>query len=230
VIPGNPSNPARKTSTSAVDPVLGPPPTGTAALYRFPVTGGTIGPAGNAGSLQLNGGIRLQTGTVGAADGVADGGLPSACAATAPGVTTSRSFLNTEFSDPSVSVYTPSSTNVGPNLQEKNVQSFVTIGGTSPGCNGGTAGNAASPPGCTAPLGGPGFKGVSIGQVLDTSGQAVSADPTARTVSVSNVVIKNNATTSGVLNQLFPNARGNPARDFVDGDKFGISSVAVNTR
>lgn len=230
VIPGNPSNPARKTSTSAFDPVLGAPPAGIAALYRFPVTGGTIGPAGTAGSLQLSGGIRLQTGTVGAADGIADGGLPGDCATTAPGVTTSRSFLNTEFNDPSVSAYTPTSTAVGPNLELQNVQSYVTIGGTSPGCNGGTPGNAASPPGCTAPLGGAGFKGVSIGQILDTSGQAVSADSAARTVSVSNVVIKNNAVTSAVLNQLFPNARGNAARNFADGDKFGISSVAVSTR
>jgi hypothetical protein len=229
VIPGNPSNPARETTGLAPDPVLGAPPAGFAALYRFPVTGGTISPAATDGALQLSGGIRLQTGRV-AADGLAVADQPGSCARETPGAATSHSFLNTEFNNPSVSIYTPSSTNVGPNLGQKNTQSYVTIGGTSPGCNGTGAGTPASPTGCGAPLGGAGFKGVSIGQTLDTSGQTVSADPNAKTVAVSGTVIKNNATTAAVLNQLFPNASGNAALNFADGDKFGISSVTVNTR
>ena len=41
---------------------MGPLPTGIAARFKFPVTGGTVGPTGNAGVVQLSGGVRLQSG------------------------------------------------------------------------------------------------------------------------------------------------------------------------
>ncbi len=75
-----------------------------------------------------------------------------------------------------------------------------------------------------------GPKGIAIGQVIDPAGIVVSADPNAKTVSINGGLIRNNATATTVLNGLFPNASGDPAQNFADGDKFGISSVSVTTR
>ena len=113
-------------------------------------------------------------------------------------------------------------TNLAPNLALRNVQSNALLGGTNPGCTQDTG-----PPGCGVF---PGDKGPAIGQVLDTAGVTVSADPTAKTVTINGAVIKNNPTSSLVLNGVFPNASGDPAMDFADGDKFGISTLNVNTR
>jgi hypothetical protein len=184
-----------------------PPAGGTAATFSFPVSGGTVSPAGTDGVIQMVGGVRVLTGKVGDfADAVFP--QPSACGSELPGTSTSTSFLDT--------------TNLAPNLGLLNVQSNVLIGGTSPGCNGTGA--------ACGPAVFPGDKGIAIGQALDASGATVSADPNAKTVSIGNVVIKNNALSSTTLSGLFPNASGNTAKDFADGDKFGIAAVTVNTR
>jgi hypothetical protein len=184
-----------------------PPAGGTAATFTFPVTGGTVSPAGTDGVIQMSGGVRVMTGKVGDfADAVFP--QPSPCGSELPGTSTSTSFLDT--------------TNLAPNLGLLNVQSSVLIGGTSPGCNG--TGVACGP----AVF--PGDKGIAIGQALDRSGATVTADPNAKTVSIGNVVIKNNALSSTTLGGLFPNASGNTAKDFADGDKFGIATLQVNTR
>jgi hypothetical protein len=208
VIPGDPANPARFSSVTSADPVLGPPPAGVGARFRFPVTGGTISPAGNDGVVQVSGGVRLASGYTGL-DVVAFGARTAGCdASETPGPTTSHSFLDT--------------LNLAPNLGLSNVQADTTIGGTSPGCNGtGAACGLAIIPGP---------KGIAIGQALDTAGQTVSADASTKKITVSGGLIRNNATATTVLNGLFPNASGNPARAFTDGDKFGIPTLDVNTR
>ncbi|MGH2981739.1 MAG: hypothetical protein ACRDKV_06830 [Solirubrobacterales bacterium] len=205
-IPGDPSNPARFTSLTAPDPVLGPPPSGMAARLRFPVTGGTVSPAGNDGVIQVVGGVRLMTGETGL--GAIIFPQPAICSDTDPSPTASTSILDTE--------------NLAPNLGLLNVQANTTIRGTSPGCNGTGA--------ACGPALFPGNKGVAIGQVIDASGIAVSADPNAHTVNISGALIRNNQTATTVLSGLFPNASGNPAQDFANNDKFGISTLSVNVR
>lgn len=210
VIPGDPSNPARLTTSLSPDPVLGPPPSGVSARFRFPVTGGTVSPTGAAGSFTVVGGVRLETGTVGL-DAIFVTPQPGNCAGETPGETTSHTFLNT--------------TSLSPNLALQNVQSNVFIGGTTPGCNW-DSGN----PTCGVPaVGGPGDKGVAIGQVLDSAAATVTADPVAKSVTIAGAVIKNNALTAGTLQQVFPNA-GPAAQEWADGDKFGISIADLTTR
>jgi hypothetical protein len=208
VIPGpDASNPARVSTVTSTDPVLGPPPSGIAAHFRFPVvSGGTIGPAGNAGAFGVQGGVSLETGT-----SALDNALfpqPASCAGEAQGPNTSHSLLET--------------TNLAPNLALGNVQSLVNFAGTQPGCN--FTGQPANCP--TAVFSG--SKGTAIGQTLDLTGATVSADPTAKTVTISGGLIKNNALTSQVLTGLFPDASG--THPWADGDKFGIPKVTVNTR
>jgi hypothetical protein len=195
--------PALKASLTSPNPDVGPLPTGVAARFKFPVTGGTVGPAGNAGVLQLSGGVRLQSG---GPDGVWAQG--ASCTAHAPGEATSQDYLNT--------------TNLAPNLGESNVQSNVFIGGLNPGCFA-----ANTPAGCGILAG---DKGIAIGQTIDSSAATVSADPVDRTVVIAGSLIKNNATSTLTLNGLFPNGSGNSAFDFADGDKFGISTLTVAVR
>jgi hypothetical protein len=102
------------------------------------------------------------------------------------------------------------------------VQSNAIIAGTTPGCT-----TTPPIPGCGVF---PGDKGIAIGQVIDVSGVTVAANSTAHTVDINGGLIRNNATSSLVLNGLFPNASGNGALDFADGDKFGFSSLSVTTR
>jgi hypothetical protein len=206
VIPGDPSNPARLSTAIAPDPVLGPPPAGVAALFRFPVVGGTVGPNGHDGVLNMSGGVRLETGS-----STLDNALfpqPSSCAKETQGTSTSHSYLDT--------------TNLAPNLALGNIQSNAFLGGISPGCN------VTPPPSGCAIFGGD--KGVAIGQNIDLSGATVGADANAKTVAINNALIANNATSTLVLSGLFPNASGNPAQDFKDGDKFGLANLQVNTR
>jgi hypothetical protein len=205
-----PIGPAHKTSTLEVDPELGPPPTGVAARFRFPVTGGTVGPTGTAGVIQLAGGVRLQTGAafVLTPPGITIFPQPSNCAEETQGTSTSHSYLDT--------------TNLAPNLELGNVQANVFIGGTSPGCNFDT--NTSN----CAIFGGD--KGIAIGQLINSSGATVSANSTDRTVAINGALITNNATSTLTLNGLFPNASADPTKDFANGDKFGISSIDVSTR
>ena len=225
IIPGDdPSNPARLATASAFDPVIGGPGAGNAARFRFPVVGGTVGPDGKAGSLQLNGGIRLRSGgfPMDSFFPQPDGtGEPFSCAFEEPDVDPSRSVIETTF-------FHGTDAKIGPNLALANIQSYVDIGGAKPGCNFADPNN---PPGCSAAaIGGPGFKGPAIGQVVDTSATVVAADPAAKTVSVSGDLVRINGLTAQTFNLIFPNASGNPAKDFADGDKFGISRFNVNTR
>lgn len=197
--------PGEKATITEPNPDVGPLPTGVAARFKFPVTSGTISPQANDGVIQVAGGVRLITGTSGI-----DSALfpqPAECDGETQGVGTSHSYLDT--------------TDLAPNLEETNVLARTFIGGTSPGCT-----FTAPPPNCLI-FGGD--RGVAIGQEIDVSGIQVSADPTAKTVSVGNALIVNNSTAALVLNGLFPNA-GAPSQTFIDGDKFGISSFQVNTR
>jgi hypothetical protein len=225
--------PAELGSTLHPNPNV-PLPAGVSARFKFPVTGGTVAPAGNDGVIQLAGGARLQSGRGFLPSPPFAPGTPDTvvfpqganCALETPGATTSRSVLDT--------------TNLAPNLGLLNVQSNVFIGGTNPGCWS-AAGAAQNPPSCGVF---PGDKGIAIGQVLDASGETVASDPSARTVSVTGAVVKNNpvstatlggAGCSGINNGsagLFPNGTSpcDPTKDFADGDKFGISSISVNTR
>jgi hypothetical protein len=179
-----------------------PTPSGVGARIKLPVTGGTVSPAGNDGVIQVAGGVRLMSGK-----GLLGPLQPPACAAETPGPTTSTSILET--------------TNLAPNLGLLNVQANTVLGGTSPGCN------VTSPPPNCAIFGGD--KGIAIGQTIDPAGITVSADPNTKTVTVNGGLIRNNATATTVLNGLFPN-QGPAAQEFADGDKFGFSSVTVNTR
>jgi hypothetical protein len=178
------------------------PDPNTLANLRFPVTGGTVSPAGNDGVIQMAGGVRLSTGKTIAPE-------PPSCI-NAPAGPASHSVL--EF------------TNLAPNLALKNVQANALLGGTSPGCN--LTGQPANCP--TAAFGGD--KGPAIGQVLDVSGLTVSADPSAKTVTIGGALIRNNALSATVLAGLFPNASGDPAQEFADGDKFGIATLNATTR
>jgi hypothetical protein len=186
----------------------GPP---TTPVFHFPVTGGTVSPAGTDGSIQTAGGVRLENGNVGAPFGPFQ---PAPCPDVAPGASTSTSYVDT--------------TNLTANIGQRNIQSNAIIGGTLPGCWA-----ANDPPGCGVF---PGDKGVAISQSLDTSGDTVSADPTTHTVVINGAVIKNNATSSLVLNGVFPLA-GPPtlptiggAENFADGDVFGTAFLTVTTR
>jgi hypothetical protein len=224
VIPGSdPANPARLTSVTTADPVLGPPPSGMAARFRFPVVGGDISPSGTAGAVSLTGGIRLQSGQ-GGIDAVVFGASYGAnCQNEAPGAATSLTTLETSFDH-------PPDKNIGPNLALQNIQTYVTVGGQNPGCTF----TGGGPAGCTGfpALSGPGFKGPAIGQVIDPSGATVTPDATAKTVTVAGGLIKINGVTASTLNAAFPNGT-NPvdaSKNFADGDKFGISTLAVNTR
>jgi hypothetical protein len=191
-------------------------PVGTSARLIFPVTGGTIGPSGTSGAVALGGGIRLQSGA-----GIL--GEPMKCLGETPGAASSQTTLETAFSH-------PPDADVGPNLGLQNIQSYVTIGGVNPGCNFDLPND---PPGCGAgAIGGPGFKGPAIGQVIDPAGGVVTADPNAKTVSVNKTTIKINALTAQTLNLIFPNATSpyDATKEFADGDRFGISNMTVNTR
>jgi hypothetical protein len=101
------------------------------------------------------------------------------------------------------------------NLALLNIQADVVFGGTIPGNF----------------LGGPGDKGIAIGQVIDPAGVTVSANPTTHTITVDGGTIKNNAAAAQTLNTLFPRKASEPAsRDFADGDTFGRPSVTVTVR
>jgi hypothetical protein len=205
-------DPGKLATLFAPNPDVGPIPPGNAARFKFPITGGTISPAGNDGVIQVAGGVRLATGKP---DGVFT--QPAACPTQTPGPTTSNSYLDT--------------TALAPNLGLLNVQSNVFIGGLLPGCWA-----ANTPPGCGVF---PGDKGIAIGQVLDASAVTVSADPNAKTVAINGAKIKNNPTSTTVLGGpggtpagLFPNATSpyDATEDFKDGDLFGNAILTVNTR
>ncbi len=215
VIAGDPNNPARITRAApfTADPVLGPPPAGDAARFRFPVSSGTVSPAGTDGVIQVSGGVRLMSGGHGSVDALDGFTQPSPCLAPGPSPSASPGVLDT--------------TNLAPNLGLMNVQAQTVIGGTNPGAPNTGCPNAAPPPG---PCVFPGDKGIAIGQTIDSSGVAVNADPNAKTVTIAGGVIRNNDLATGVLNQLFPNKSGNTGLDFASGDKFGVSTLAVNTR
>jgi hypothetical protein len=207
-----PIAPGHVATTLAADPEVGPLPTGIAARFKFPVTGGTISPAGSSGVPQLSGGVRILSGYTGLDNGVF-GPDPASCADETPGPTTSRSIVD--------------NIDLAPNLGLLNVQATSVLGGLTPGCTF----TGGGPSGCGAPLGGPGNKGVAIGQTIDISGGLqVTANPAAKTVKVVGGLIKNTDAASLVLNGMYPNASGNAASNFVSGDKFGISTLQVNTR
>jgi hypothetical protein len=102
----------------------------------------------------------------------------------------------------------------GVNLALLNIQADVVFGGTIPGNF----------------LGGPGDKGIAIGQVIDPAGVTVSANPTTHTITVDGGTIKNNATAAQTLNALFPRTTSDPGDDFANGDRFGRATVTVTVR
>lgn len=127
---------------------------------------------------------------------------PAACPAFAPGVGTSTAYLD--------------QTNLATNLGLLNIQANVFLGGTNP----------------PNVLGGPGDKGVAIGQVIDGSGIKVDvANPTTHHIKISGALIKNNGTASQTLNLFFPQpAPPTPSQEFADGDIFGTAVLDVTVR
>ena len=210
---GGPANGvAAKIQFHCIDPFVGVGPIAPATLigqvFHFPVAGGTIGPKGTDGVVQLSGGVRLANGDVGDATFQQPPGCPNISSPPGPGVSTS--YLE--------------QTNLAPNFALLNVQANAFLGGTNPGCW------APNDPGGCGVI--PGDKGIAIGQVLDMSSATVSADPNAnpKTVTISSAVIKNNATSTLVINGLFPNGTTDPAKNFADGDLFGTMNLVLEVR
>jgi hypothetical protein len=212
---GGPTNGvAAKIQFHCIDPFVGVGPIAPATLigqeFHFPVVGGTIGPKGTDGVVQLSGGVRLANGDVGDATFQQPAGCPNIPPPPGPGISTS--YLE--------------QTNLAPNFALLNVQANAFLGGTIPGCWA-----ANDPPGCGVI---PGDKGIAIGQSIDMTKATVSADPNAnpKTVTISGVVIKNNATSTLVINGLFPNASSphDASRDFADGDLFGTMNLTLEVR
>ena len=228
-IPGSdPNNPARLTQAGLVDPVLGFPPQSLAAIFRFPVLGGTVGPDGKTGSLQLTGGIKVSTGASGI-DAILFSDLYNPdCAKEQVGPNTSSTVLQSSFDH-------PPEANIGPDLTLGKLPYYVTVGGQDPGCTFADGG----PPGCgLGGIGGPGFKGQTVAQLFNLSNATVSADPNAHKVTIGNVLIYNNGLAATSFNQIFesgpqfPNG-GNVVHspsDFAYGDKFGIAKFFLDTR
>ena len=177
-----------------------------------------IPPATTAGAAQpfhfpVNGGTVSPAGT----DGVltAQGGVrlangkgtlgvlqPASCPSFAPGVGTSTAYLD--------------QTNLATNLGLLNIQADVFLGGTNP----------------PIVLGGPGPKGVAIGQVIDASNLKVDdANPTTHHIKISGALIKNNGTASQTLNLFFPQpSPPTPSQEFANGDIFGTAVLDVTVR
>jgi len=212
---GGPQNGvAAKIQFHCIDPFVGVAPIAPASLvgqtFHFPVVGGTVGPTGKTGVIRFAGGVRLANGDVGDATFPQPPSCPDIALLPGPGPGTSTSYLE--------------QTNLAPNLELGNVQANAFLGGTIPGCW-----TANDPPGCNVI---PGDKGVAIGQEIDMSNATVKADPNAssRTVTIDNLVIKNNDTSSLVLNGLFPNASTDPGKGFTAGDLFGTASMTLEVR
>jgi hypothetical protein len=209
---GGPANGvAAKIQFHCIDPFVGVVPIAPATLvgqeFHFPVAGGTIGPKGSDGVVQLTGGVRLANGDTGDPTFPQPSGCPNIASLPGPGISTS--YLE--------------QTNLAPNFALLNVQANAFLGGTIPGCW------AANDPGGCGVIAGD--KGIAIGQTLNMSNATVSADPNSnpRTVTISGAVIANNATSTLVLNGLFPNG-GDPAKAFADGDLFGTLNLTLEVR
>jgi hypothetical protein len=166
------------TAPNGVTPIA--PATQNGLTYTFPVTGGTVGPTGTAGVIQLTGGLRNNKNIT-----------TGACANGLPG--------------------TLDLTNLSVNLEQKFVQSHTSI--------------VAAPPAIIA-----GDKGIAIGQKLDLSKLTATSNPANHTVTLGGAEILLNATSSLVLNGVFPNTSGTATNDFADGDDFGTATVTVTTR
>jgi hypothetical protein len=180
--------PAHLATIIAPDPEVGPVPSGGLARFKFPVTGGTISPAGNDGVIQQSGGVQIANNR---GNGVPRTNCPAA--------------TNTILQQSDFAV----------NLGLNNIQAHIVIGGSNP----------------PNFLGGPGDKGLAIGQIIDPTGVTVSADPATHTISVSGGLIRNNDAASLTLNSLFPtNTQGTTNLDFANGDTFGKPSVTVTVR
>jgi hypothetical protein len=229
IIPGpDPNNPARLSIQGQGDDVLGFPPISLAAIFRFPVVGGSVGPGGKTGQLQLEGGISVLSGASDLDGTLFANDYGPDCAMEAVGPDTSSSILESTYDN-------PGDPNTGPDLTLGKFHSFVTLKGQTPGCTFSDGG----PVGCGLNgTGGPGFKGQAVGQLLNLSVATVNSDPNAHTVTIGNVPIVNNGLAATTFNQLFERASvfpsgGNPAHspmDFVNGDKFGIGKMNLTTR
>jgi hypothetical protein len=166
------------------------PAPGLLARFTFPITGGTISPAGTDGVIQQSGGVQIAN-NLGPSVGHTD------CPAASP--------VKTLLTQSDFAV----------NLGLNNIQAHVVIGGSNP----------------PNFLGGPGDKGLAIGQTIDPTGVTVSADPATHTISVSGGVIKNNDAATLTLNSLFPtNTQGVSNLAFANGDTFGRPSLTVTVR
>lgn len=180
------------TGVTAIAPatlaLLPTSPPNTLAEFKFPITGGTISPAGNDGVVQQAGGVQI-------ANNRGNGVPRTNCPATVTTILQQSDFAV--------------------NLGLNNIQAHIVIGGSNP----------------PNFLGGPGDKGLAIGQTIDPTGVTVSADPATHTISVSGGQIKNNDAATLTLNSLFPtNTQGTSNLDFANGDSFGRPSLTVTTR
>jgi hypothetical protein len=229
IVPGpDPNNPARLANAGAPEPVLGFPPLGLAAVFRFPVVGGSVAPDGKGGALALSGGIRVLSGASGIDAILFDDNYGPNCAMEPVGLDTSNTILDNNY-------FHPGDPNTGPDLTLGKVHGYVTVVGQNPGCTFADGG----PPGCGIQgIGGPGFIGNAAGQLMDLSEAKVTADPNAHKVMIENVLIVNNGLAATTFNQIFESgplfpSGGDPAHDPLDfayGDKFGIARMILNTR
>jgi len=78
------------------------------------------------------------------------------------------------------------------------------------------------------PLGG--AKGVAIAFNIDRKLETVDAKPGAKRITIGNLVLSLSRGSAIFLNLVFPNASGNPSRDFMPGDLFGTATMTLNTR
>jgi hypothetical protein len=77
-----------------------------------------------------------------------------------------------------------------------------------------------------------GDQGVGFGADFSLSSATVSADPSAHTITIKNIVIRQTKGAALTLNQFFPQPAGHldGAQEFNGGDLFGYANLTVTTR
>jgi hypothetical protein len=169
-------------------------PDPTAPYYVFPVSGGTIGAAADAGSVELSGGLRLLNN---------NSSSPSSahCGDMAPAPRPPLAQLD--------------QTELAYKFGARAIASRVVVTQTG-----------------TAPVPNAGDQGVGFGADFSLSSATVSADPSAHTITVKNIVIRQTKGAALTLNQFFPQPVGHldGAQEFNGGDLFGYANLTVTTR
>jgi hypothetical protein len=169
-------------------------PDPSAPYYDFPVSGGTIGPGADAGSVKLSGGLRLQNNNSSSPSSAHCGDM--APAPRPPLALLDQTELAYDFAARAISA-----------------RVVVTQAGTAPVSNAGD-------------------QGVALGSDIGMGSATVSADPSAHTVTITHMVIRQKKGAALTLNQFFPQPQGHldGAQEFNAGDLFGVADLTVTTR